>query len=201
MQDFLFYIEIGLKHVLDLAAYDHILFLAAMSLPFTFRSWKKVVFLATVFTIAHCLSLALSVYGIVTVDVKLIEFLIPLTILLTAIINLIFVARKPIGDSGNLFAFNMFWHFLFTGFFGLIHGFGFSNYFKMLMSGEEEKLVPLLGFATGIELSQVLIVLLVLVLAYLAQFVLKIRQRVFVGLASILVIVITIPMLIDTFPW
>jgi hypothetical protein len=88
-----------------------------------------------------------------------------------------------------------------TAFFGLIHGFGFSNYFKMLMSGEDEKLSPLLGFATGIELSQVLIVLIVLALAFVTQSYLKVKQGHFVRLASILVIIITIPMLIATFPW
>lgn len=74
MQDFFFYVELGLNHVLDFAAYDHILFLVAMSLPFTFSSWKKVLILATIFTITHCLSLALSVYDITVMDVGLIEF-------------------------------------------------------------------------------------------------------------------------------
>ena len=86
-------------------------------------------------------------------------------------------------------------------FFGLIHGFGFSNYFNMLMSGEEEKLSPLLGFATGIELSQVLIVLAILTLAYLLQSILRLKQEYFIRFTSILIICITIPMLVRTFPW
>ncbi|NNK18413.1 MAG: HupE/UreJ family protein [Maribacter sp.] len=194
MENFLFYIELGLDHVLDFAAYDHILFLAALSLPFTFKSWKRVLVLVTVFTIAHCLSLALSVYDILVVDVGLIEFLIPVTILFTAVFNLLYIKSTSSGRSIVL-------HVLATAFFGLIHGFGFSNYFKMLMSGEDEKLSPLLGFATGIELSQVLIVLLVLGLAHVIQSFLKVKRQYFVTLASILVISITIPMLIATFPW
>ena len=94
MGDFWFYIQMGLEHVLDLNAYDHILFLTALAVPFTFANWKKVLILATIFTIAHCFSLALSVYGIVEVDVALIEFLIPVTILFTAIHNL-FHFNKP----------------------------------------------------------------------------------------------------------
>lgn len=194
MENFLFYIELGLDHVLDFTAYDHILFLVALSLPFTFKSWKRVLVLVTVFTIAHCLSLGLSVYGIVSMDVGLIEFLIPVTILFTAIFNLIYI--KSVASERSIAL-----HVVATAFFGLIHGFGFSNYFKMLMSGEDEKLSPLLGFATGIELSQVLIVLIVLALAFVTQSYLKVKQGHFVRLASILVIIITIPMLIATFPW
>ncbi|MBT8301801.1 MAG: HupE/UreJ family protein [Maribacter sp.] len=194
MENFLFYIELGLDHVLDFAAYDHILFLAALSLPFTFKSWKRVLVLVTVFTIAHCLSLGLSVYDIMVVNVGLIEFLIPVTILFTAVFNLLYIKSTSRERSIVL-------HVLATAFFGLIHGFGFSNYFKMLMSGEDEKLSPLLGFATGIELSQVLIVLLVLGLAHVIQSFLKVKRQYFVTLASILVISITIPMLIATFPW
>ncbi len=194
MENFLFYIELGLNHVLDFGAYDHILFLTALSLPFTFKSWKGVLVLATVFTIAHCLSLGLSVYDIMVMDVGLIEFLIPVTILLTAVFNLLYI--KSVSSERSILL-----HVLATAFFGLIHGFGFSNYFKMLMSGEDEKFSPLLGFAAGIELSQVLIVLIVLALSYVIQSIFKIKREFFVTLASILVIIITIPMLITTFPW
>ena len=194
MENFLFYIELGLNHVLDFAAYDHILFLAALSLPFTLKSWKSVLVLVTVFTIAHCLSLGLSVYDIMVMDVGLIEFLIPVTIFLTAVFNVLYI--KSVSSERSVLL-----HVLATAFFGLIHGFGFSNYFKMLMSGEDEKLSPLLGFATGIELSQVLIVLIVLALASVIQSIFKIKQEFFVTVASILIIIITIPMLIATFPW
>ncbi|WP_422082575.1 HupE/UreJ family protein [Ulvibacterium sp.] len=193
MQDFWFYIKLGLDHVLDFSAYDHILFLCALAIPFTFKSWKKVVLLATIFTITHCLSLSLSAYEIVVVNVAWIEFLIPVTILLTALFNLVYVWTSK-GNS------SMWLHFLATAFFGLIHGFGFSNYFKMLVAAEEEKLSPLLGFATGIEIAQVLIVLSVLALAYLFQSILKMGQPLFIGIVSILIICITIPMLVNTFP-
>ncbi|TMM58767.1 HupE/UreJ family protein [Maribacter algarum] len=194
MQDFIFYIKLGLNHVLDFAAYDHILFLIALTLPFTFKSWKKVILLATIFTIAHCLSLFLSVYGVLVMDVGLIEFLIPVTILGTALFNLIYVKSTQENRSLRL-------HIFATAFFGLIHGFGFSNYFNMLMAEEEEKLGSLLGFATGIEIAQVLIVLVVLAVSYVFLSVVKVKSRLFITIASILVILITIPMLIATFPW
>ena len=181
MQDFLFYLELGLGHVLDINAYDHILFLTALALPFTFKSWKNVVLLATVFTITHCLSLALSTYDVLTVDVGLIEFLIPVTIAFTAVFNLLFT-NMPTGRK------NIGLHALATAFFGLIHGFGFSNYFKMLMAEQDNKVVPLLGFAAGIEVSQVLIVLTVLLLAYLLLNILKVEQKWFSNFCIVIII-------------
>ncbi|MFS4446355.1 HupE/UreJ family protein [Maribacter sp. 2307UL18-2] len=194
MENFWFYIQLGLSHVLDFAAYDHILFLAALAVPFTFEAWRRVLLLVTVFTITHCLSLYLSVYEIVTVDVGLIEFLIPVTILGTALFNLNY-------GRGGTFDRNVSLHLLATAFFGLIHGFGFSNYFKMLMAEEENKLGPLLGFATGIEIAQVLIVLAILAISYLLVAVLGLKKSLFVLISSILIILITIPILIRTFPW
>jgi hypothetical protein len=193
MQELWFYVQLGLQHVLDLNAYDHILFLMALALPFTFKSWKSVLLLATVFTLTHCLALVLSVYGLVLMKVSWIEFLIPVTILMTALFNLIY--QKSQEDHKSIWA-----PVLATAFFGLIHGFGFSNYFKMMIMGEEDKLRPLLGFATGIEISQIIIVLLVLVLAFVFQSIFKIKQKPFVWGGSMLIIVITLPLLYQTFP-
>ena len=194
MNDFWFYIELGFEHVLDLGAYDHILFLAALAIPFSFKQWKQVVVLATIFTVAHCTSLALSAYDILKVDVGLIEFLIPVTIALTALFNVYRILK----DEGNT---GIFFTALATAFFGLIHGFGFSNYFNMLMAEEEQKLSPLLGFATGIEFSQVAIIMMVLLLAWLLQDILGLKKKYFVLGSSILIVLITIPMLMDTFPF
>lgn len=194
MQDFWFYIKLGLDHVLDINAYDHILFLTALALPFTFKSWKKVVVLATVFTTTHCASLALSSYDLLIMDAGLIEFLIPVTIVMTAIFNLLYV--KSVAEGNHIWL-----HVLATAFFGLIHGFGFSNYFKMLMAEEDDTLSPLLGFALGIEVSQVIIVLSVLVVSLLVSWLTKAKHTVYVAIVSVLIILLTIPMLIETFPF
>lgn len=193
MQELWFYIKMGLDHVLDVNAYDHILFLTALAIPFSFKSWKNVLVLATVFTVTHCLALVLSVYELLLINVGLIEFFIPITILLMAILNCIFQNN----ESGHL---NIWFHVFATAFFGLIHGFGFSNYFKMMVMGEENKIGPLIGFATGIEMAQVLIVLSVLALAYLLQHIFKVPQRWFILAGSILIILITLPLLYQTFP-
>ena len=193
MEDFWFYTQLGFNHVMDFGAYDHILFLAALAVPFTFKSWKKVLILATLFTIAHCLSLALSAYGVLRMDIGLIEFLIPVTILFTAIFNLFYTKR-------NADQYRIFWHGLATTFFGLIHGFGFSNYFNMMMAEIEDKLVPLLGFALGIEISQVAIILGILLVGWGMLSGLKVKRPLYIAICSIIVLLITIPMLINTFP-
>lgn len=193
IQEFWFYVQLGLRHVLDINAYDHILFLTALALPFTFKSWKNVLLLATVFTFTHCLALVLSVYEWATIDGRWIEFLIPVTILLTAIFNIFsFQSQK---DNHQIW-----FHAMATGFFGLIHGFGFSNYFKMMIMGEDDKFGPLFGFAAGIEVSQLLIVVLVLVVAFVSQSVLNVKQRIFVRVGSILIMLMTLPLLYQTAP-
>ena len=160
MNDFWFYTELGFSHVLDPNGYDHVLFLTALALPFSFGQWKKVFWLATLFTLTHCLSLALAAYGIVQIDAALVEMLIPLTILITALFNL-YTADKA-QASQKAFSIDL----VVTGFFGLIHGLGFSNYFRMLMADADEKTAPLLGFAAGIEGAQILVLLVVLALSY-----------------------------------
>jgi hypothetical protein len=194
MYDFWFYCKLGINHVLDWGAYDHVLFLTALTVPFTFRYWKKVVVLATLFTIAHCFSLLLSAYDFVRVDVELVEFLIPLTILSTALYNMLQALTSKGKKKAYLLEFT-------TTFFGLIHGFGFSNYFNMLMSGEQEKLGPLVGFASGIEISQILVIFSILVLAYIFQNPLKVKRLVFIVVVSSSIIFLTIPMLMNSWPW
>lgn len=193
MQDFWFYTKLGFNHVMDFGAYDHILFLAALAVPFTFKSWKKVLILATLFTLAHCFSLALSAYDILRVDVGLIEFLIPVTIFLTAVFNLLYTRR----DADQ---FRILWHGVATTFFGLIHGFGFSNYFNMMMAEIEDKAIPLLGFALGIEISQVGIIVFILLVGWVLLFGLRVKRPVYIAVCSLIVLLITLPMLRETFP-
>ena len=193
MEAFIFYIKLGFYHVLDLGAYDHVLFLFALALPFHFRQWKAVLILVTIFTIAHCLSLALAVYGLLTVSAAWVEFLIPVTILATAIFNCLMKIDVEKHQHLGL-------HASLTGFFGLIHGVGFSNYFRMLMADEPDKLLPLLGFATGIELSQVLVIFSALLLSLLAIDLLRINKAFYIRFFSILIGIITIPMIVNAFP-
>ncbi len=155
MNEFINYIKLGFYHVLDFNGYDHILFLMVLTVVYQFKQWKKVVWLVTLFTIGHTLTLALSAYGILKIRVNLVEFLIPVTIFITALFNIITSKNSMGKQNQNLF---------FALFFGLIHGLGFSNYFKMLISKSENKLFPLIEFAIGVELAQIVIVLMILVI-------------------------------------
>lgn len=195
MSEFWVYFQIGLHHVLDIQAYDHVLFLMALVIPFTFKDWKKIILSVTLFTLGHTTALVFSVYKILVVKANFIEFLIPITILLTAIYNL-----ASIGKSNKKEKIN--WVFLITLFFGIIHGFGFSNYFNTLLGGSSNsKLVPLLEFALGIEAAQLSVVLAVLVLAYIVQTVFKYSRRDWILVGSAFIVGVVLPMIIESEIW
>tara|TARA_R110000765_G_scaffold144572_2_gene246626 strand:- start:480 stop:1061 length:582 start_codon:yes stop_codon:yes gene_type:complete len=193
MDDFMLYFKMGLNHVLDFSAIDHILFLIVLAVVFSFKQWKKVLWLVTLFTLGHSLSLALAAFGIVEISVDLIEFLIPLTIFITGVINL-FTAKKTSKGKENI-------NLLFALFFGLIHGLGFSNYFKMMIGQEEDKVLPLLEFALGIEAAQVIIVLAILSLGFFFQNIFNVNRRDWILVFSSIVIGFSIQMMIDRVFW
>lgn len=193
MDDFMLYFKMGLNHVLDFSAIDHILFLIVLTVVFSFKQWKKVLWLITLFTLGHSLSLGLAAFGIVEISVDLIEFLIPLTIFITAVINL-FTAKKTSKGKENI-------NLVFALFFGLIHGLGFSNYFKMMIGQEEDKVLPLLEFALGIEAAQVIIVLSILSLGFFFQNVFNVNRRDWILVFSSIVIGFSIQMMIDSVFW
>ncbi|WP_439128969.1 HupE/UreJ family protein [Polaribacter sp.] len=193
MSDFILYFKMGLNHVLDLSAYDHILFLIVLAVVFSFNQFKKVLWLVTLFTVGHSITLALSAYGILNVNMKLIEFLIPVTIFITGVIN-VFTAKKSSTGKENT-------NLVFALFFGLIHGLGFSNYFKMMIGKEEDKLMPLLEFALGIEAAQIIIVLGILIVGTLLQNFFRVTKRDWILVCSSIVIGFAIQMMLDRVFW
>jgi hydrogenase/urease accessory protein HupE len=193
MDEFILYFTMGLNHVLDFSAYDHILFLIVLTVVFNFNQLKKVVWLVTFFTIGHSLTLALSAYGVLKVRMDMIEFLIPLTIFITGVMNVL-TAKKSATGKQNI-------NLVFALFFGLIHGLGFSNYFKMMVGKEEDKLLPLVEFALGIEASQIIIVLGILMIGALFQNFLRVTRRDWILVCSSIVIGFAIPMMINRVFW
>jgi hypothetical protein len=183
----------GLFHVLDIKAYDHILFLIVLAVVFGFVDWKKVFWLVTLFTLGHSISLILAAFEIIQIKVEIIEFLIPVTIFITGVTN-IFNAKKisKTKDSVNLF---------FALFFGLIHGLGFSNYFRGMIGREDDKLVPLAEFALGIEIAQIIIVLCILILGYVLQNMMKVNKRDWILVTSSIVVGFSIQMMLDRVFW
>lgn len=193
MNEFIQYFKMGLFHVLDIKAYDHILFLIVLAVVYQFKQWKTVLWLVTLFTIGHSITLALSAFGVINVGEKLIEFLIPLTIFITGLMNVLTARKASVGkENQNLF---------FALFFGLVHGLGFSNYFKMMVSRGEDKLVPLLEFALGVEAAQVIIVALILIVGGLVQSVFGVNRRDWILVASSIVIGFAFQMMVDRAFW
>ncbi len=188
MSDFWLYFQLGLHHVLDWKAYDHILFLAVLCAAYTFASWKRVLLLVTMFTIGHTLSLLLASYGVVSVSSKLIEFLIPVTIIATAIFNLFTAGKEKKLEKLNIL-------YIVTIFFGLIHGMGFASFFNSINEGKE--ILPLLEFALGIEAAQLSVVLIVLIISLIFQTLFRFKKRDWVLVISSLVLGLAIPMLIN----
>ena len=195
MSEFLLYFNIGLKHVLDINAYDHVLFLMALVIPFAFKDWKKVLILVSLFTLGHTIALILSVYGVVRIDAVLVEFLIPITILITAVFYLFTAGKSSKNESITFVA-------VITLFFGIIHGLGFSNYFKTILPGNaSDKLLPLLEFALGIEAAQISVVVVFLIISYIVQTFFRFSKRDWALVMSAFIIGVVLPMIIESEIW
>lgn len=195
MSEFLIYFQIGLKHVLDINAYDHVLFLMALAVPFSFKDWQRVVVLVTLFTIGHTVALLLSVLEIIVIKANVVELLIPITILITAFYNLFTAGKTSKKDGLNLI-------FFVTLFFGIIHGLGFSNYFKAILGGSTtSKLLPLAEFALGIEAAQIIVVFIILILSYIVQTFFRFSKRDWTLVMSAFIIGVVLPMIIENEIW
>jgi hypothetical protein len=163
MTSFELYFKLGLQHILDLKGIDHVLFILALCAVYVARDWAKILLLVTAFTIGHSLTLALATFNLVQVRSEVIEFLIPVTIAITALVTLV----KPKPNSGKGIQLN----YLLALLFGLIHGMGFSNYLKSLLGQETSIWQPLLAFNVGLEVGQLVVVaafLLITSLVHLA---------------------------------
>lgn len=185
---FSIYLELGFDHILDLKGYDHIVFLVALCALYTLREWKRILILVTAFTIGHSLTLALSSLDILPVNATLVELLIPVTIMITALFNL--VTKKDVEKDWKP-GYGM------ALFFGLIHGMGFSNFFKSLLGKEAEIIKPLFAFNLGVELGQICIVAAIILINLLLVRVLKVPQRVWTISLSVLAIALSIYMIVE----
>lgn len=186
MNDLMLFFKLGLNHVLDLNAYDHILFLFVLVVPYATKQWKELLGLITAFTVGHTLTLTLAIYGIIHLKSAFIEFLIPFTIFVTALVNLLSGVKNKTGFRFKLFL---------TFGFGWIHGLGFSYYLQMLLSDASSKILPLIQFALGIEAAQLVIAFLMLVLFLVANKSLRISKRDWILVFSAIVMGIVIPMM------
>jgi hypothetical protein len=195
MSDFWIYFNIGLKHVLNVYAYDHVLFLLALTVPYEIKSWKRILILISLFTLGHSLALFLSVFNVVSIKATVVEFLIPITILIAAFYT-IAISIKSSKKEGITFTG------IITVFFGIIHGLGFSNYFNSILPGKpSDKLLPLSEFALGIESAQIIVVIATLLITYMVLTLTKFSKRDWTLIVSAFIIGVVVPMILQSEIW
>jgi hypothetical protein len=195
MSDFWIYFTIGLKHMWNIRAYNDVLFLLALTVPYEFKSWKRILILVSLFTAGHTLALMLSVFNVITIKVSIVAFIIPIIILVTALYNIISSGKSSKKDNFTFIA-------IVTSLFGIIHGLGFATYFNGLLSGKPtDKLLPLFESALGFGVSLIIVVLLALLLAYVVQTLLKLSKRDWILIISAFVAGVVIPMIIRSEIW
>jgi hypothetical protein len=201
MSELMTFIHLGFRHITDLDAMDHILFLVALAAIYRGRDWRDSLWVVSAFTVGHSITLALAVTGAVRLPTGLIEFLIPLTIVATALENLIVRNRERAPLKGR-------YRPVFAGVFGLVHGAGFANYLRSLFSGSIA--VPLFGFNLGIEIGQIVVLLLAgVVLALLDRLLTLVRSpealpsayRLRVITVSLVVVMVATQMAAARRPW
>jgi len=192
MNDFSMYFQIGFQHIADLRGIDHILFIVALCIRYQFEDWQKVLILITAFTIGHSITLALSVFDVIQYSMKWIEFLIPVTIAITAFSN-VFVKKFVFKSRFPLIYF-------LALFFGLIHGMGFSSYLKSLLGSGNSVIWPLLSFNLGLEAGQLLIVLIILMITLIFVSLFKVNRREYLLFCSAAFFALALQMAIERFP-
>ena len=163
------YLGMGMRHITDIAAYDHTIFVLALCGIYKLNDWKKVLILVTAFTIGHSITLILATLNVISFSRNFIEILIPITIIITALFNVIGFENNQSKGSKAKYGLALV--------FGLIHGMGFSNYLKMTLEKGDSIFQPLLAFNIGIEIGQIGIVLIILLLSYLMINIFRVGEK------------------------
>jgi hypothetical protein len=192
MTDFMFFLREGWDHIISFDAMDHILFIMALAVVYTFGEWKKVLILVTAFTIGHAITLVLSVLNIIRFSDAWVEFLIPCTILITAAVNLF--QREFSQKSLRV-------NYFLALFFGLIHGMGYANAIRFSLARGQGFGLSLFSFNLGLEIGQIFVVLLLLLLTYLITRLPWVSRRNWVIAISALVFALSLQMVIERVPF
>jgi hypothetical protein len=191
MSDFSFYFRLGWAHIMSPDALDHILFLLALAAVYALADWRRLLVLVTAFTIGHSATLALSTLRLLALPTAVVEFLIPCTIVVTAVVNLFRIAR-PVE--------NMRLRYLMAFLFGLIHGLGFANTLRFILAGDQSLGWALFGFNVGLEVGQILVVFMLLLVAWIAMQGLKIQRRDWVLFLSAAVFSLALQLTLQRWP-
>jgi hypothetical protein len=191
MQDFNFYFDLGWEHIISWDALDHLLFIAALSAIYILKDWKRVLILVTAFTIGHSLTLVLSVLDIIRFSDKWVEFLIPCTIVITAITNLF---------QKNFTASSLRINYFLASIFGLVHGMGFANTIRFMLAKDQNLGISLLAFNVGLEVGQIAVVIALLLFSYSIINIFKVNRRDWVIFLSAGVFGLALKMALERWP-
>ena len=195
MSDFWIYFTMGLKHLWNIHAYIDVLFLLALTVSYEFKAWKRILILVSLFTAGHTLALILSVFNVITIKVSVVAIIIPIIIVVVSLYNIITTGKSAKKDGITFIA-------IVTSLFGIVHGLGFSHYFSSVVSGTPtDKLLPLFESSFGFGVSQIGVIILFLLLAYVVQTLLKFTKRDWILIVSSLVSGMIIPMIIQSEIW
>ncbi|MBB6372097.1 hypothetical protein HNP36_003186 [Chryseobacterium shigense] len=192
MQDFLFYLNLGWEHIISLDALDHQLFVLALIAVYSYNDWKKILVLVTAFTIGHSITLALSILDVFRVPSAWVEFLIPLTIVLTSLDNIFMKNKKQTLMRANYYL---------AAIFGLIHGMGFANTARVMIAKSQSIAMPLLGFNTGLELGQIVIVTAILIALFILLNLFKVNKKDWILFVSSGVFALSLKMTLERIPF
>ncbi len=192
MSDFIFYFKLGWEHIISADALDHQLFVLALASVYIFSDIRQVLILVTAFTIGHSLTLVLSVLDVIRFSGRWVEFLIPCTIFITALNNLLQIDTR--GRSARIN------YYLALG-FGLIHGMGFANAIRIMLAKDQELGWGLFGFNVGLEAGQIFVVFIILSLAYFCLNTIKIKRRDWIFFISSAVFALSVKMAIERWPF
>jgi HupE / UreJ protein len=191
MADFSFYFGLGWEHIMSWEALDHLLFITALATIYLLKDWRQVLILVTAFTIGHSLTLALSVLDIIRFPSNWVEFLIPCTIVITAVSNLFQKKFTPKSIRINYFL---------ALFFGLIHGMGFANTIRFMLAKDQSLGWGLFGFNLGLEAGQIVVVSVILLTSWALLTVLKINRREWVIFLSAGIFSLALKMALERIP-
>ncbi len=192
MQDFLFYLKLGWEHIISLDALDHQLFVLALIAVYSYNDFKKILILVTAFTIGHSITLALSVLDIMKIPSDWVEFLIPLTIAITSLDNILMKNNQK-----SLMKMNYYLALI----FGLIHGMGFANTARVMLAKEQSIFVPLLGFNIGLELGQIVVVIAILIVLFILLRIFGINRKDWIMFVSSGVFALALKMTLERIPF
>lgn len=191
MSDLAFYLKEGWMHIISSSALDHQLFIVALTALYVLRDWQKLLVLVTAFTIGHSITLALSMYNVVSINEQWVEFLIPFTIIITALFNML---TKRVAEKKLML------NYFIALLFGLIHGLGFANTIRFMLAKDQTIAQPLLGFNIGLELGQILLISCILIVSYLSITKAQLKRSYWINILSSISLILALKFAIERIP-